>query len=303
MTNMRKVSSFFWNQAHIFPGLWLGDSLLDQHPLVFSSCSLRCHGYKGETESTRRRKRKKWDKKSVLYHIVQFPPVFRIDFIKKILGIFKRLFRAREDGSHVWIVTLIGVLCLMQFFSRGPDTVFFLFWKIQYGLTLAQYANMTIFLAVRTSIANWVLIPFLSNWVQDTTLIIVAQLTSIVGITVHALGTTFPAFYTSLVLFCFWSFGPTGTRCSSIVLTLPFLFKVDLVKADQPKRGGSCLLVDRNLGQICRSLLKTFLPLPLQSHGWILSWRIHVVPWRWILIGNSHHDQVTLAVPFTGCFF
>ena len=167
------------------------------------------------------------------YHIVNFASVFRIDFIKKILGVFKRIFRAREDGSHVWIVTLIGVLCLMQFFSRGPETVFFLFWKIQYGLTLAQYANMTIFLAVRTSIANWVLIPFLSKWLQDTTLIIVAQLTSIVGITIHALGTTFPAFYTSLVLFCFWSFGPTGTRCSSIVFT-PFPFKVDLVKAYQP---------------------------------------------------------------------
>lgn len=155
----------------------------------------------------------------LFYHIVNFTLVFRIGFIKKILGIFKSLFRAREDGSRVWIVTLIGVLCLMQFFSRGPETVFFLFWKIQYGLTLAQYANMTIFLAVRTSIANWVLIPFLSKWLQDTTLIIVAQLTSIVGITIHALGTTFPAFYTSLVLFCFWSFGPTGTRFSSIVIT------------------------------------------------------------------------------------
>ena len=152
----------------------------------------------------------------MFYHVVQFASVFRIDFIKKILGIFKRLFRSREDGSHIWIVTLIGVLCLMQFFSRGPETVFFLFWKMQYGLTLAQYANMTIFLAVRTSIANWVLIPFLSKWLQDTTLIIVSQLTSIIGITVHALGTTFPAFYTSLVLFCFWSFGPTGTRCSFI---------------------------------------------------------------------------------------
>ena len=141
-----------------------------------------------------------------------FVPVFRIGFIKKVLGIFKSLFRTREDGSHVWIVTMVGVLCLMQFFSRGPETVFFLFWKLQYGLTLAQYANMTIFLAVRTSIANWVLIPFLSNWLQDTTLIIVSQLTSIVGITIHALGTTFPAFYASLVLFCFWSFGPTGTR-------------------------------------------------------------------------------------------
>ena len=146
----------------------------------------------------------------------QFASVFRIDFIKKVLGIFKSLFRSREDGSHVWIITLIGVLCLMQFFSRGPDTVFFLFWKMQYGLTLAQYANMTIFLAVRTSIANWILIPFLSKWLQDTTLIIVSQLTSIVGITIHALGTTFPAFYASLVLFCFWSFGPTGTRCSFI---------------------------------------------------------------------------------------
>ena len=41
---------------------------------------------------------------------------------------------------------------------------------------------------------------------------IVSQATSIVGIIVHALGTTFPAFYASLVLFCFWSFGPTGTR-------------------------------------------------------------------------------------------
>ena len=34
---------------------------------------------------------------------------------------------------------------------------------------------MTVFLAVRTSIANWVLIPFLSKWLEDTTLIMVSQ--------------------------------------------------------------------------------------------------------------------------------
>jgi len=147
--------------------------------------------------------------------------IFRIDFIKKVLVIFKRLFRKREDGSHVWIITMVGVLCLMQFFSRGPETVFFLFWKLQYGLTLAQYANMTVFLAVRTSIANWVLIPFLSKWLEDTTLIMVSQATSIVGIILHALGTTFPAFYASLVLFCFWSFGPTGTRSTLSKLISP----------------------------------------------------------------------------------
>ena len=134
------------------------------------------------------------------------------------MGIFKSIFRTREDGSHIWIVTLIGLLCLQQFFNIGPGAVFFLFWKIQYGLTLAQYANMTLFNAVRTSIANWVLIPLLSKWLQDTTLIIVAQLTTIVGITIHAFGTTSPAFYTSNALFCFWSFGPLGIRCSFFVL-------------------------------------------------------------------------------------
>ena len=202
-----------------------------------------------EKQTTPRGEKEKSEITIVCYHIVNFASVFRIDFIKKILGIFKRIFHTREDGSRVWIVTLIGVLCLQQFFNIGPGAVFFLFWKIQYGLTLPQYANMTIFNAVRTCIANWVLIPFLSKWLPDTTLIIVAQLTSIVGITIHALGTTFPAFYTSLVLFCFWSFGPTGTRCCSIFFTPPFLSRSTLSKLISPNEVGAAFSLIGILGK------------------------------------------------------
>ena len=80
----------------------------------------------------------------------------------------------------------------------------------------------------------------------------------------------------------------------------PFPFKVDLVKADQPKRSWSCLLVDRNLGQIRRPVLKTLLPVSLQSHGWVLSRGGDVVPWRWIRIGYPHHDQVREALIIYG---
>ena len=54
--------------------------------------------------------------------LLSLASVFRIEFIKKVLVIFKRLFRKREDGSHVWIITMVGVLCLMQFFRFGSSS-------------------------------------------------------------------------------------------------------------------------------------------------------------------------------------
>ena len=89
--------------------------------------------------------------------------------------------------------------------------------------------------------------------------------------------------------------GPLAQQAPGAPSILPPIFplKVDFVKADQSKRGRSCLLIDRNPGQICRPLLQTLLPLPLQSHGWVLSRGGDVVPWRRIRAGHPHHDQVT----------
>jgi PCFT/HCP family folate transporter-like MFS transporter 1/3 len=148
-------------------------------------------------------------------------PVLGKDFIKKTLSSFKELFRARPDGIKKWIVTLVLVLCVFQFITVGPGPLFFLLWKHQYKMTMAQYADMTVFLALRSCLANWALIPLLSRYISDTGIIIISTITSTVAITIIMLGETMLVFYISCVFFLFWNFGITGSRSILSKLVTP----------------------------------------------------------------------------------
>jgi hypothetical protein len=150
-------------------------------------------------------------------------PVLGKDFIKKTLCAFKELFRARPDGIRKWIITLVLLLCVFQFITAGPGSLFFLLWKRQYKLTMAQYANMTVFLALRSCLTNWALIPLLSRVMPDTGIIIISTVTSTVAITIIMLGESMMVFYISCLLFLFWTFGPTGSRSILSKLVTPIM--------------------------------------------------------------------------------
>ena len=115
-------------------------------------------------------------------------------FVKTTLRKFKSLFRAREDGTRVWILIMAGVLCASSFFYRGPEAIWFLFWKRQYSLTMDIWANLTIIMAARSCFANWVLIPVLSKNMQDTSLLILSNAVTIIALVMHALCSTIPMF-------------------------------------------------------------------------------------------------------------
>ena len=133
-------------------------------------------------------------------------------FVKTTLRKFKSLFRAREDGSRVWILIMAGVLCASSFFYRGPEAIWFLFWKRQYSLTMDIWANLTIIMAARSCFANWVLIPVLSKKMQDTSLLILSNAVTIIALVMHALCSTIPMFVITIFVFALYSFGVTGAR-------------------------------------------------------------------------------------------
>ena len=93
----------------------------------------------------------------------------------------------------------------------------------------------------------------------------------------------------SLLLLVVW---PNRHQVISFIFPLNPL-QVDLVEADQPKRGRSCVLFDRNPRQIRRLVLETVLLVPLQSNGRVPSRGGDALPWCWICLDHSDHGQVT----------
>ena len=144
-----------------------------------------------------------------------------VQFAKKTLARFTKLFRTRDAGSRQWTISLGLVLCLFQFLSVGSGNLWFLFWKVQYRVTMDQYADMAMVGAVRECCTNWLLVPLLTKRFRDTTLIIIASIITAAGCLVHSFGRTIPFLYFSLIFFLFWSFGSTATRSAISKLVSP----------------------------------------------------------------------------------
>ena len=135
---------------------------------------------------------------------------------KQSFNTFKNLFKKRPEGTRIWICTFFVMLMMERFFQAGTYPLHLMFLKVQYGVGMEVLGMVFGIFTICTLFTQLVLIPILSKRLRDTSLIIIALLTSIVGYLIFALGTTVPVLVMSYATFSFYA---SINACSRSILS------------------------------------------------------------------------------------
>jgi len=124
---------------------------------------------------------------------------------KQSFNAFKNLFRKRPHGTRVWLCTFFIMLNMERFFQAGTYVIHLLFIKIQYGRGMEIMGMVFGIFTILSLISQLILIPIMSKKLRDTSIIIFALLTSIVGYIIFALGKTVPVLIGGYSCFAFYA--------------------------------------------------------------------------------------------------
>jgi len=117
------------------------------------------------------------------------------------------LTRLRPGRDRTWLLCFLATMAVFKFAEAGGRVCNFMFYKRQYGGSLADYSNFTIYFTVLTVITQTVVVPVLSNKfkVRDTSIIILAMTGSILGYTVFAFGTDLRLLFLAYLAWSFYA--------------------------------------------------------------------------------------------------
>jgi len=152
-------------------------------------------GDRGTEASAPEEKKKKEKTKAELF----------VELVKKCIKTFVDLFKERPNGMRTWIVTFFVMLILEKFFQAGTYPLYVLFFKIQYGAGTEILGMVFGIFTICTLITQLLLIPVLSKFMRDTSLIILALATSIIGYLIFAFGKSVLVLIVSYVFFGFYA--------------------------------------------------------------------------------------------------
>ena len=131
---------------------------------------------------------------------------------------FKSLFKQRPSGGRVWIICFVFTMNIQRFAESGGGVINLMFFKIRYNAEMSDISYLMMFFSLLTIISQLVIIPILSGRlkIRDTSIIIFAMSTSIIGYLIFALcyDLTF-----LLVGYVFWAFYVNITTTSRSCLT------------------------------------------------------------------------------------
>ena len=128
-----------------------------------------------------------------------------VELVKKCFKTFVDLFQERPGGMRTWIITFFVMLILEKFFQAGTYPLYVLFFKIQYGAGTEILGMVFGIFTICTLITQLLLIPVLSKFMRDTSLIILALATSIIGYLIFAFGNSIIVLVISYVFFGFYA--------------------------------------------------------------------------------------------------
>ena len=128
-----------------------------------------------------------------------------VELVKKCFKTFVDLFQERPNGMRTWIITFFVMLILEKFFQAGTYPLYVLFFKIQYGAGTEILGMVFGIFTICTLITQLLLIPVLSKFMRDTSLIILALATSIIGYLIFAFGKSVLVLIVSYVFFGFYA--------------------------------------------------------------------------------------------------
>merc|ERR1719370_161011 len=115
-----------------------------------------------------------------------------VELVKKCIKTFVDLFKERPNGMRRWIITFFVMLILEKFFQAGTYPLYVLFFRIQYGVGTEILGMVFGIFTICTLVTQLLLIPVLSKFMRDTSLIILALATSIGGYLIFAFGKSVP---------------------------------------------------------------------------------------------------------------
>ena len=175
-------------------GLYLSSMGIILINLLFVIFVLK-EGDRGTKEEAPQEKKKKEKTKAELF----------VELVKKCFKTFVDLFKERPNGMRTWIITFFVMLILEKFFQAGTYPLYVLFFKIQYGAGTEILGMVFGIFTICTLVTQLLLIPVLSKFMRDTSLIILALATSIIGYLIFAFGKSIPVLIVSYVFFGFYA--------------------------------------------------------------------------------------------------
>jgi len=125
--------------------------------------------------------------------------------LTKCFKTFHDLFRDRPNGMRTWLITFFIMLILEKFFQAGTYPLYVMFFRIQYGVGTEILGMVFGIFTITTLITQLLIIPIMSKKLRDTSLIIIALITSIGGYLIFALGKTVPVLIISYICFGFYA--------------------------------------------------------------------------------------------------
>jgi len=125
--------------------------------------------------------------------------------LTKCFKTFRDLFRDRPNGMRTWLITFFIMLILEKFFQAGTYPLYVMFFRIQYGVGTEILGMVFGIFTIATLITQLLIIPIMSKKLRDTSLIIIALITSIGGYLIFALGKTVPVLIISYICFGFYA--------------------------------------------------------------------------------------------------
>jgi len=141
-----------------------------------------------------------------------------IEVATSILSSYPNLvFRQRPPPRKPLLLATFLSLAIF-YLNFGQDPLWYLFFRLQYGLSMVDYAHISTAWAFRSAITNFILLPVLLVFFQDTTLVMLAVTLTSTAMILVAFGTTFT--YLLLTGFLFALYWPIEKISSSIVSKL-----------------------------------------------------------------------------------
>jgi len=113
-----------------------------------------------------------------------------LSLLKAPIDGFKNVWRKRSDGRRVWIFVFLMTMTIQKFAEIGSQGFLFMFLKLQYNAELKDVTNIAIVFGLMMISAQLGLVPLLSGKFKfrDTSILIIAMSTSIIGCLILALG-------------------------------------------------------------------------------------------------------------------
>merc|ERR1719244_637557 len=138
--------------------------------------------------------------------------------MKLALSGLKSLLKERPYGGRVWIICFVFTMNIQRFAESGGHVVNLMFFKIQYKAEMSDISYLMMFFSLLTIISQLLIIPILSGRlkIRDTSIIIFAITTSIIGYLIFALSYNLTFL---LVGYVAWAFYANITTTSRSCLT------------------------------------------------------------------------------------